>query len=191
MRIPSPARGVHPVWNGSHPSALRYARIKFPPESPETGGCTICAIVQARVSGAAIWEKFYSGITIALKMRPRSRTGCTRHARRWLSHDDCSSKANAFAVIAARQPGRLPAGCSAISGACSGWIAAAWPLPARRRSPGPDPLVSGARVDIREVYARPKTAASPTLMPADRVKLGSVGKPCRGVKSRYRPKAKS
>ena len=117
-------------------------------ESPETVPDNLREVQPtAFLAVPRIWEKFYSGITIALKDATRSRTGCTaRPSRSGYRMTEYRLQGDSpAAVVAARQPGRLLAGVPQHPP-----HARARPLPAgihRRRADRarPDPLVSRAR----------------------------------------------
>ena len=126
-----------------------------------------------------IWEKFYSGITIALKDATPFQNWMYRRALAvGYRMTDCRLRGRDAVAVACVSPTAPPTGwCSATSGACWGSIAAGSPLPVRRRSRRN--LIRwylALGIDMREVYGQTENCGVATLMPADRIKLGSVGK---------------
>jgi long-subunit acyl-CoA synthetase (AMP-forming) len=106
-------------------------------ESPETVPDNLREVQPtAFLAVPRIWEKFYSGITIALKDATAFQNWMYRNALAdRQSHDRVQAAGRyAAAVAAARQQRGLLGWCSATSAACSGSTVAGWPLPARPRS---------------------------------------------------------
>ena len=125
-----------------------------------------------------IWEKFYSGITIALKDATALQKWAYRHAI-----------AIGYRMTDCRLQGETPSPSLRLSNRLAYWLV----FRNIRRMLGLDRCrlaFTGAApiapdlirwylalgIDMREVYGQTENCGVATLMPADRIKLGSVGK---------------
>ena len=151
-------------------------------ESPETVPDNVREVQPtAFLAVPRIWEKFYSGITIALKeatwfaeldVPARDRRSGYRIDRR------PARGPHALAAAAARLPRRLLAGAPTTSARMIGHRPLPlWPFTgAAPIAPDLIRWYLALGVDMREVYGQTENCGVATVMPADRIKLGTVGK---------------
>src|SRR4030081_976677 len=148
-------------------------------ESPETVPDNLREVQPtAFLAVPRIWEKFYSGVTIALKDATPFQNWMYRHAL-----------GIGYRMTACRLEGETPPLSLRLVNRAAHWLV----FRNIRRMLGLDrcPLaLSGAAaiapdlirwylalgLDMREVFGQARNYAVSTVMPADRVKLGSVGK---------------
>jgi long-chain acyl-CoA synthetase len=148
-------------------------------ESPETVPDNLREVQPtAFLAVPRIWEKFYSGITIALKDATPFQNWMYRHAL-----------AMGYRATDCKLQGETPSLSLRLANRAAYWLV----FRNIRRMLGLDRCrvaFTGAApiapdlirwylalgVDIREVYGQTENCGVATLMPADRVKLGSVGK---------------
>ena len=140
-------------------------------ESPETVPDNLREVQPtAFLAVPRIWEKFYSGITIALKDATPFQNWMYRRALAiGYRMTECKlARRHAFACHCA-SPTASPTGwCSAISAACSDWIAAA--LAFTGAAPIAPDLIRwylALGIDMREVYGQTENCGVATVMPAD------------------------
>ena len=142
-----------------------------------------------------IWEKFYSGV--ALRMREATWLG--RLAYRWAIGVGMRM---AEQRIAGRRPSAWAARCSIgwPTSSCSTTSSARWACTGRAgAATGAAPIAPelikwymALGIDMREVYGQTENCGLATAMPAERIKLGTVGRGAAGHRgARSRPPARS
>jgi len=146
-------------------------------ESPETVPDNLPRGATHRVfGGAADLGKFYSGVTIALKD--------ATPFQNWMYRHRCVGYRGDRLQVEGETPS-LPLRLANRAAywlvfrnisACWDWIAAGWRSPVRPRSRRPDPLVSRFRHRHGRGLRQTENCGVATVMPSNRVKLGSVGK---------------
>ncbi len=148
-------------------------------ESPETVPDNLREVQPtAFLAVPRIWEKFYSGVTIALKDATPFQKWMYRHAL-----------ALAYRLVDCRLEGETPSAALRLANKAAYWLV----FRNIRRMLGLDRCrlaFTGAApiapdlirwylalgIDMREVYGQTENCGVATVMPAERVKLGSVGK---------------
>src|SRR3954470_20946372 len=148
-------------------------------ESPETVPDNLREVQPtAFLAVPRIWEKFYSGVTIALKDATALQKWAYRHAL-----------GAGYRLTDCRLEGRPPSLALRLANRAAYWLV----FRNIRRMIGLDRCrlaFTGAaaiapdlirwyfafRIDMRDVYGQTESCGVATVMPADRVKLGSVGK---------------
>jgi long-chain acyl-CoA synthetase len=148
-------------------------------ESPETVPDNLREVQPtAFLAVPRIWEKFYSGVTIALKDATPLQKWMYRHAL-----------ALAYRLVDCRLEGETPSMALRLANKAAYWLV----FRNIRRMLGLDRCrlaFTGAApiapdlirwylalgIDMREVYGQTENCGVATVMPAERVKLGSVGK---------------
>src|SRR3979490_937579 len=148
-------------------------------ESPETVPDNLREVQPtAFLAVPRIWEKFYSGITIALKDATPFQNWMYRHALaagHCMNHGRPEGEAPPLALrLANRAASRLVfRNIRRILGLdrCRLALTGAAPI-----APELIRWYLALGIDMREVYGQTENCGVATLMPADRIKLGSVGK---------------
>ncbi len=121
---------------GGYYTSLALGSVMNFAESPETVPDNLREVQPtAFLAVPRIWEKFYSGMTIALKdATPFQNWAYRRAIAMGYQMTDCRLRARRRHWRCGFPTGPRIGWCSATSGACSGWTAAGSPLPGRRRS---------------------------------------------------------
>ena len=164
---------------GGYYNSLALGSVMNFAESPETVPDNLREVQPtAFLAVPRIWEKFYSGITIALKDATPFQNWMYRHAL-----------AMGFRMADCRLQGGTPSLSLRLANRAAYWLV----FRNIRRMLGLDrcrlALTAAAPIapelirwylalgiDMREAYGQTENCGVATLMPADRVKLGSVGK---------------
>src|SRR3984893_1292415 len=164
---------------GGYYTSLALGSVMNFAESPETVPDQLREVqTTAFLSVPRIWEKFYSGVTIALKDATAFQNWMYRQAL-----------AIGFRVTDCRLMGEVPSLSLRLANRAAYWLV----FRNIRRMLGLDRCriaFTGAApiapdlirwylalgIDMREVYGQTENCGIATLMPSDRIKLGSVGK---------------
>src|SRR6202790_2934263 len=164
---------------GGYYTSLALGSVMNFAESPETVPDNLREVQPtAFLAVPRIWEKFYSGITIALKDATPFQNWMYRHAL-----------AMGYRMTDCRLQGDTPSLSLRLANQAAYWLV----FRNIRRMLGLDRCrvaFTGAApiapdlirwylalgIDMREVYGQTENCGVATLMPADRIKLGSVGK---------------
>src|ERR1700694_2638608 len=179
---------------GGYYTSLALGSVMNFAESPETVPDNLREVQPtAFLAVPRIWEKFYSGITIALKDAPPFQNWMYRRAL-----------GIGYRMTDCKLGGETPSLSLRLVNKAAYWLV----FRNIRRMLGLDRCrlaFTGAApiapdlirwylalgLDMREVYGQTENCGVATIMPPDRIKLGSVGKAAPGEKSEFRPKAKS
>jgi long-chain acyl-CoA synthetase len=164
---------------GGYYTSLTLGSVMNFAESPETVPDNLREVQPtAFLAVPRIWEKFYSGVTIALKDATRFQNWMYRHAL-----------AVGYRLTDCKLEGETPSLSLRLANRAAYWLV----FRNIRRMLGLDRCrlaFTGAApiapdlirwylalgIDMREVYGQTENCGVATVMPSDRVKLGSVGK---------------
>src|SRR5258708_5957798 len=164
---------------GGYYTSLALGSVMNFAESPETVPDNLREVQPtAFLAVPRIWEKFYSGVTIALKDATALQNWMYRGAL-----------AIGYRMTDCRLEGDTPSLSLRLANPAPYWLVfrnirrMLRLCPCRIAFTGAAPIApelilwySQPRIDMREVYGQTENCGVATFMPSDRVKLGSVGK---------------